>query len=80
MLKKKKISAEPETYQLFEVLPTLDPIFLGLVTHKRDELWQWESRWGFCRGEADCHTAINMVAIAASKTDYIRGVKKRGMR
>ena len=81
MLKKKKVSNNPPTYRLFEHLPTLKPIFLGEVSQVGpDQRCTWWSRWGANRGEGPMEHCINKVIIAASKSDFIRGVKKRGMR
>lgn len=80
MLKKKKISDSPLTYRLFEVLPTLSPIRLGEVHEVRPEWWRWASRFGGGSGEGRLEDCINKIIFIAQRSDYIAGVKKRGMR
>lgn len=81
MIKKKKISDAPLTYQIFEDLPTLDPIPLGTVVYIRDELWAWDSRWGANRGDnVPLEIAMKLIHTCAARSDFFRAVKKRGMR
>jgi hypothetical protein len=80
MLKKKKIADDPLTYRLFEVLPTLAPIWLGEIWELRPEWWKWEARFGGSTGEGPLEAGINKIIQCAQRSDYIRGVKKRGMR
>lgn len=82
MLKKKKISDKPLAYRMFEVLPTLSPIRLGEVTELRhpEDWWKWEARFGGGSGEGPLEHCINKIIYIAQRSDYIRGVKKRGMR
>lgn len=80
MLKKKKISDKPLTYRMYEHLPTLSPIRLGEVIEVRPDHWRWESRWGGGRGEGPLEYCINKIIRSAQRTDFIKAVKKRGMR
>lgn len=79
MLKKQKISNNPLTYQLFEKLHTLDPIYLGFVREIRPELWRWESAFGGNCGEGDITHALNMVTHCARSSDTAKKFKRKGI-
>lgn len=82
MLKKKKVCEDPETYRLFEDLPTLDPVYLGTVTAQRshDDVWRWESALGGNCGSDTMERCITKVILCAQRSDLVKAIKKRGMR